>query len=124
MSDTRAPYLVVAGEASGDAMAARVVARITRPAIGMGGPALREAGARLVVDDLGLASMGPLGAVRRVRRLRRAYTRLLKAAAEARTRVALLVGFSAFNARLGRELRRRGTRVLWYSPPQVWAWRS
>lgn len=124
MSDTRAPYLVVAGEASGDAMAARVVARIAWPAIGMGGRALREAGARLVVDDLGLASMGPLGAARRVRRLRRAYTRLLTAATEARARVALLVGFSAFNARLGRELRRRGMRVLWYSPPQVWAWRS
>jgi len=124
MSDARAPYLVVAGEASGDAMAARVVARIAWPAIGMGGPALREAGARLVVEDLGLASMGPLGAARRVRRLQRAYSRLLAAAAEARTRAALLVGFSAFNARLGRELRRRGTRVLWYSPPQVWAWRS
>lgn len=105
-------------------MAARVVARIARPAIGMGGPALREAGARLVVDDLGLASMGPLGAVRRARRLRRAYTRLLECASEAHTRAALLVGFSAFNARLGRELKRRGTRVLWYSPPQVWAWRS
>jgi len=38
--------------------------------------------------------------------------------------MALLVGFSAFNARLGRQLRRRGVRVLWYAPPQVWAWGS
>jgi lipid-A-disaccharide synthase len=38
-------------------------------------------------------------------------------------KAALLVGFSEFNARLGTALRRRGLRVLWYAPPQVWAWR-
>ena len=124
MANPGAPYLVVAGEASGDAMAARVVSRIARRAIGMGGPALAEAGAELVVEDLGLASMGPWGALGRAGRLARAYTRLLATATEARAQVALLVGFSAFNARLGRALKRRGTRVLWYSPPQVWAWRS
>lgn len=124
MAAPGAPYLVVAGEASGDAMAARVVARVRQRAIGMGGPALARAGAELVVRDLGLASMGPLGALRRAGRLARAYSKLLESALAARTRVALLVGFSAFNARLGRALRRRGTRVLWYAPPQVWAWRS
>lgn len=124
MSDPGPPYLVVAGEASGDAMAARVVSRVAGRALGMGGPALSDAGAELVIQDLGLASMGPLGAVRRVARLRRAYTRLLACASESSARVALLVGFSAFNARLGRALRKRGVRVLWYSPPQVWAWRS
>lgn len=124
MAASGPPYLVVAGEASGDAMAARVVARIGQRALGMGGPALREAGAELVIEDLGLAAMGPLGAARRAARLTRAYRRLVACASEARMRVALLVGFSAFNARLGRELKRRGLRVLWYSPPQVWAWRS
>src|SRR6187399_1223922 len=119
-----APYLVVAGEASGDAMAARVVRRVSGQAVGMGGPALAEAGAELLIQDLGLASMGPVGAVRRAARLRRAYTRLVECARERGTQAALLVGFSAFNARLGRELRRSGVRVLWYSPAQVWAWRS
>lgn len=119
-----APYLVVAGEASGDTMAARVVRRVAGQAVGMGGPALAEAGAELVIHDLGLASMGPVSAVRRVARLRHAYGRLVKCARERGTEVALLVGFSAFNARLGRELRRSGVRVLWYAPPQVWAWRS
>lgn len=124
MADPGAPYLVVAGEASGDAMAARVVARIGRRAVGMGGSELAAAGADLVIQDLGLASMGPIGAARRAARLGHAYLRLLACASQARTKVALLVGFSAFNARLGRQLRRRGVRVLWYSPPQVWAWRS
>jgi lipid-A-disaccharide synthase len=119
-----APYLVVAGEASGDAMAARVVSRVTGQAVGMGGPALAEAGAELVIHDLGLASMGPVGAVRRAARLRRAYAELVECARRRGTRAALLVGFSAFNARLGRKLRRSGVRVLWYAPPQVWAWRS
>jgi lipid-A-disaccharide synthase len=77
-----------------------------------------------VVHDLGLASMGPVGAVRRAARLRRAYGRLVECARERGTQAALLVGFSAFNARLGRQLRRSGVRVLWYAPPQVWAWRS
>jgi lipid-A-disaccharide synthase len=33
------------------------------------------------------------------------------------------VGFSEFNARLAPRLRQGGSRVLWYAPPQIWAWR-
>jgi lipid-A-disaccharide synthase len=48
---------------------------------------------------------------------------LLERTGRQRIECALLVGFSEFNARLGLALRRRGVRVLWYAPPQVWAWR-
>jgi lipid-A-disaccharide synthase len=53
----------------------------------------------------------------------RAFRKLLAEARKRRPKVALLVGFSDFNALLGRALRAQGVRVLWYAPPQVWAWR-
>lgn len=105
-------------------MAAGVVRRLPPGAIGLGGHQLETAGATLVLSDRGLAALGPWSAARRAARLWAAFSCLLKVTAEHQLRAALLVGFSAFNARLGRELRKRGLRVLWYAPPQVWAWRS
>jgi lipid-A-disaccharide synthase len=77
-----------------------------------------------LVDHIrNLSAMGVSAVAVRLRRLVRATVRLDRLLQEARPRAALLVGFSEFNARLGRKLRARGTRVLWYGPPQVWAWR-
>ncbi len=119
-----APLLVVAGEPSGDVMAARVVERLPVRVVGMGGSALARAGADLSVCDPRLASLGPTAALRQLPRLLLAFRRVLRVADASRVRVALLVGFSGFNGPLGKRLRQRGIRVLWYSPPQVWAWRS
>ncbi len=114
--------LVVAGEASGDALAARTIEALGVHAMGMGGIELERTGSELVVSSLDLAAMGPLDALSRAPRLAAAYRRLTQLVLARRPRYALLVGFSAFNARLGRWLKGRGIRVLWAAPPQVWAW--
>lgn len=117
--------LVVAGEGSGDAMAAPVVARLgAARCFGLGGPALRAAGVELVADLRNVAEMGVGGVLRRGPQIAWASSRLLWAIRDRKPQAALLVGYSEFNARLGPALRRRGIRVLWYGPPQVWAWRS
>ena len=116
--------MIVAGEPSGDAMAAPVLARLHVPAFGMGGPALRDAGLERLIDLAGVSAMGFGGVLARAPAIARAALCLLRAARRRRPRAALLVGYSEFNAWLGPRLRRLGIRVLWYSPPQIWAWRS
>lgn len=115
--------LTVAGEPSGDVIAAPVVSQLSVRSFGIGGPALEAAGVELIGEISTLSAMGVGGVVARAPALARAALAVTRQAAKRRPAAALLVGFSEFNARLGPLLRRRGTRVLWYAPPQVWAWR-
>lgn len=104
-------------------MAAPVVQRLGASAVGVGGPALRRLDFQSLARIETLAEMGP-DATLRARSLLVTFMKLRGFVRRARPRAALLVGFSEFNARLGPWLRRRGVKVLWYSPPQVWAWRG
>jgi hypothetical protein len=119
-----AGVLVVAGEGSGDAMAAPVVRQLGVPAFGLGGTALGAVGMELVSDLSRTAAMGVGAVLVRAPLLIDAGRRLLSEARRRKPRAALLVGFSEFNAWLGPRLRKLGMRVLWYSPPQIWAWRG
>jgi lipid-A-disaccharide synthase len=121
--DRKGPLLVVAGEGSGDAMAAPVVRRLSVAGFGLGGPRLRDAGVELLGDVSELATLGIGPTVRKAPAIARAAVRLLREIGRRRPRAALLAGYSEFNTWLGARLRARGTRVLWYGAPQVWAWR-
>jgi len=115
--------LVVCGEPSGDRAGARVCAELRSvSAFGLGGPALASAGVEIVANAAHTSAMGfHLGGRAR---MARELLKLTIAAKKRAPRAALLVGFSEFNTHLAPRLKARGTRVVWYSPPQVWAWRS
>src|SRR5687767_2679958 len=104
-------------------MAAPVVRRLSVPGFGLGGPRLRDAGVELVGDVSELAVLGIGETLRKAPAISRAAVRLLREIGRRRPRAALLAGYSEFNTWLGARLRARGTRVLWYGAPQVWAWR-
>jgi lipid-A-disaccharide synthase len=115
--------LVVAGEPSGDALAADVIAHLDTASFGLGGPRLSRAGTDVMVHLGPIAAMGLTAVVARAPRLAHALLTVRRAVERRRPRAALLVGFSEMNARLAPFLRERGVAVLWYAPPQVWAWR-
>lgn len=115
--------LVVAGERSGDGMAASVLERLPYPRFGLGGAALRRAGLGPHLDLEPLTCMGLGPTLRRAPAFLRAARTLLGWVDERRPGAALLVGFSEFNGWLAPRLRARGCPVVWYSPPQAWAWR-
>jgi lipid-A-disaccharide synthase len=115
--------LVSAGEGSGDVMAAPVLTHLGVPAFGLGGPALRSRGAELVTELSQIAVMGFGAVALKAPAIVAAARRLLKEAKRRRPSAALLVGYSEFHAWLGPRLRELGIPVLWYGPPQVWAWR-
>jgi lipid-A-disaccharide synthase len=125
---TRSDLLVVAGEASGDLHAARLLRELTRRrpelrAFGLGSDELRAAGVELVADSREIAVVGIVEALSILSRARELFDRLLAEVERRRPVAALLVDFPEFNLRLARELRWRGVRVVYYVSPQVWAWR-
>lgn len=121
-------YLIVAGEASADAHAARVLRSLQTlgpcSARGITGPALAAAGAERIVDMEDLAVIGFSGVIARLPRIHGAYRRILAEAERFRPDVAILVDAPDFNFRVGPRLKRMGLRVLYYIAPQVWAWRA
>jgi lipid-A-disaccharide synthase len=119
-------FLIVAGEASADAHAARMIQNLeqlgTTRVRGVTGPALAAAGAERVVDMNELAVIGFSGVVARLPRILTAYRRLLAESETFRPDAAVLVDSPGFNFRLGPALKKRGVRVFYYIAPQVWAW--
>lgn len=119
--------LIIAGEASGDAHAARLAAELKRLRPGcelraLGGHRLKEAGA---VEVLPLAERGVVGFVEVVRSLG-FFRRALKVVAEElerhRPAAVILVDFPGFNFRAARLAHAQGIPVIYYIAPQVWAW--
>lgn len=122
----RAIYLS-AGEPSGDRYAGSLAAALRTAAPdacleGMGGPAMRAAGVRILESADGLGAMGlaeaagsalaHVAALRRVRRHLRAR----------RYDLAVLVDYPGFHLRVARTAHEAGIPVLYYLPPQLWAW--
>jgi lipid-A-disaccharide synthase len=117
---------LVAGEPSGDRMAAgvaRVLSRQGMTCFGMGGEACARAGVRVLVDGRRSAVMGVTDVVRRLPAVLGAYAKLARLARTERPLAAVLVDYAEFNERLGRHLRGLGIPVLRCVAPQVWAWR-
>lgn len=120
---------VSAGEASGDLHASHAVRAITKASpdveiVGMGGPLLREAGVRLLIDYRDLSVVGIWEVTRHLKAIIRAWRSLVSSIKQTPPDVLVLVDFPDFNFILGRVAKRLGVKVFYYISPQVWAWRS
>src|SRR5688572_7581878 len=120
--------MIVAGEASGDLHGATLAHALRTLApdatfYGMGGRKMADAGVELIEDVTATAVVGGTEAVGRLPRLLRVF-RALKASLTARRPDALVVvDFPEFNLRLAAAARRAGVPVVYFIPPQIWAWR-
>ena len=131
MPDPEPPsrILVLAGEASGDHHAARVVASIRdrRPGVefvGLGGPDLAGQGVELMAGLDELAVMGFVEVVRHLRFFRGLERRVVETLDQGGVDLVLAVDYPGFNLRIVREAHDRGIPVLYYIGPQVWAWKA
>ena len=122
-------FMLVAGEASGDALGAGLVEELRRRFpdarfAGIGGDAMRAAGVETWHDASELAVMGLFEVLRHL-------PRLLKLRREFRERALawepdVLVGIDApdFNLGVERWFKQRGVPTVHYVSPSVWAWRE
>lgn len=129
-SGAQAPITIgiVAGEASGDALGAMVVAGVRARLpnarfVGIAGPRMQDAGCESwypieMLSVRGLIEV--LGRLRQLAAMRRALARRLR-----RERARLFIGIDApdFNLGLERRLKRGRMRTMHLVSPSVWAWR-
>jgi lipid-A-disaccharide synthase len=120
--------VIVAGEASGDAHAGRMIAALKarRPDItvsGIGGDALRQAGAAIFTDFRELAVMGLVEVLKRYREIKAVFNELVERLQKEKPDLLILVDYPGFNLKLAKKAHKLGIPVLYYISPKVWAWR-
>jgi len=128
-------FMLVAGEASGDLLAAELVAALRERVpdavfFGAGGSRMSAAGVELVHDTSRLAVVGVTDVLLRLLQLRRLLRQLLAVAIERQPDVIVGVDYGGFNLRLGHAIKehvRNHPRSTWkprmvqFVSPQVWA---
>jgi lipid-A-disaccharide synthase len=119
---------MVAGEASGDALGARLAAALLRadPSLhlyGIGGAAMREAGVDTFIDTAELSVMGFAELGREVGRVLGAWRTLRRELQSGRPDLFVPIDFPDFNLPLCRSATKARVPVFYYVSPQVWAWR-
>ncbi|HEY4881695.1 MAG TPA: lipid-A-disaccharide synthase [Steroidobacteraceae bacterium] len=119
---------IVAGETSGDALGAALMAALRERAgpiefRGVAGPAMRAAGCVALADAHELAVMGLIEPLKHLPRLLRLRSMLIKRISAWRPELFIGVDAPAFNLGLAARFKARGILTVQYVSPQVWAWR-
>lgn len=120
---------VIAGEESGEHLAAALIAELARhdPAIrfiGVGAERMERSGAELIARSRDLSVLGFTEVIRNYPRLRRRFREVVRRISEPPVDLLITVDFPGFNLRLAREASRKGIPTLHLVSPQIWAWRS
>ncbi len=135
--------MLIAGEASGDLLAAELVKALKQsPAVqampfppeffGAGGPKMAETGVLLVADLARHSVIGLSDALKKYRQFRRIFGELFRAALQREPDLIICVDFSGFNRRFAHAIRKRvrarertflnwQPKIVQYVSPQVWA---
>ena len=122
--------MIVAGEASGDLHAAKLVNALRDHSddasfefFGSAGSKMRDAGVEPVVKADELAIVGLPEIARALPMFLRTFKTLKHAALTRKPDVVVLVDFPDFNMKLAKTLSKEGFRIVYYISPQLWAWR-
>jgi lipid-A-disaccharide synthase len=120
---------ISAGEPSGDHHAALLVRAIRArlpdaECVGLGGPSMAAEGCTLVADMTRLAVMWFLRVILNIHRFVELARRAERSFLDARPDVCVMVDFPGFHWWLAWRAKRHGIPVVFYCPPQIWAWAS
>lgn len=124
--------LVVAGEASGDRLAAKALSYASGLAVlqgdtlelyGIGGKDCGTVGMNCMHSTEEMSVVGFLEVAKRYKFFRRVFKEMTALLDSHRPDILFLVDYPGFNLRLAKQARKRGIRVVFYVSPQVWAWR-
>lgn len=121
---------VIAGEDSGDALAALVIEQLAPyipdfRILAVGGERLRAGGrCELIADSSDLSVVGITEVITRYLSLRRAFHRIKTRLLEEKVEHLITIDFPGFNLRLASALKQHGVTTTHMVSPQVWAWRE
>lgn len=121
---------LVAGEASGDVIGARLMAALKAQTdgqvsfAGIGGEHMRSEGLKSLFPMRELSVMGIFEILPHIPKLLRRIRQTERAARRLSARVVVTIDSPDFCFRVGKRLQGSGIPVVHYVAPQVWAWRS
>jgi lipid-A-disaccharide synthase len=120
---------LLAGEASGDVLGARLIAAIRRQRggaefAGVGGPRMEEQGLQSLHPLADLAVMGLVEVLPRIRNIRRRFLQTLADLETNRPDVLVTIDAPGYNLHVLKKAARMGIKRVHYVAPQVWAWRE
>lgn len=123
--------MLVAGEASGDAHAAKLVNALREIApetnfefFGAAGKKMRDAGVEAIVKSDNLSIVGLPEIARALPMFLKVFQKLKQSAIEKKPDAIILVDFPDFNLKLAKTLKKQGIKIIYYISPQLWAWRK
>ncbi len=119
--------MMVAGEASGDMHAAKVIESLLRKnkklkLFGLGGPLMAQAGMEVREDLTRQALIGFWEVLKHYPAIRRRFADCEKWLSDEKPDLLFLVDYPGFNLRLAERAHRMGIPVCYYVAPKVWAW--
>ena len=122
-------FFLIAGERSGDLHGSNLIKALRHQAPdsafeGMGGDAMQDAGARIVVHYRHLAFMGILQVLANLGKVRKAMAVCRQAIRSSKPDAVVLIDYGGFNMRMARWCRANGYRVFYFISPKVWAWNT
>ncbi len=117
--------LISAGEASGDAVGAGLIAELQRKGCAeqiaaVGSTKLSRAGAEIIEDSSRWGAIGIAQAARVFPSVFSAFIRLKRWIVKHRPNLLIAIDFGAFNVPLCRYAKSKGTKVLYFMPPGSW----
>ena len=120
--------MLVAGEASGDLLGARLVNELKHRNLnlsfyGMGSTKMLNAGVDLILDNRSIAVMGIIEVLKRWGEIHRALDQLKEVMQQRKPDLLVLIDYQEFNLKLAKFAKASGITVLFYVSPQIWAWR-
>ena len=121
--------MLVAGEASGDALGGPLMAALTEQSseqpefIGVGGSAMTAEGMASLFPISDLSVMGLAEILPRLRLIFRRMKQTETLARETRPDIIITIDSPGFNFRLGKRLKYLGIPLVHYVAPTVWAWK-
>ena len=120
-------FFFSAGEPSGDIHAAALIETIKRHApnsefVGLGGPKMEQAGCRLIADMTQFAVMWLWQVIKRYFQFRKLLEDAKRALIFENVDIVVLVDYPSFNWHIAKAAQDIGIPVVYFMPPQVWAW--
>ncbi len=121
--------LVIAGEASGDNYGSRLIRELKsispeREIWAIGGDLMEREGARLISHYSAISVVGLVEVAGRLPRITALLKEVKGLIRRGEVQCLVLIDFPDFNFIVGKYAKKHGIPVIYYVPPQLWAWRE
>ncbi len=119
--------LIVAGEASGDIHGANLVKAVKKinsdiKFFGMGGNQMKAAGVEILYHIKEFGVVGLFEVLKKVPALKKIQKHFISIVENEHPDLVILIDYPGFNIRLAEKIKGKGSKILYYILPQVWAW--